>query len=223
MKKLYTLLLMLAAALCGCIHSAPVPDEVKSSAPGFGTSRQHPTGKPLTLPAGIKIVGKPHWDLDCIAEANNEKRVYGSGGEVRFCIQFSNNTSQPIIVTIPPGTIFISESTESQNGLVIQMIQVTVPPLSTPFFYFLNNCLNPDRDVTNLLDEFEAQPIVTDHPGVTELTNMLSGKKVNSEDYNHEVPPTEIFVPVQRAVSEVSHTGSMAAETRASLSRLPDK
>lgn len=46
----------LAAALCGCIHSAPVPDEVKSSAPGFGSSERRPEALPLSLPTGIKMV-----------------------------------------------------------------------------------------------------------------------------------------------------------------------
>lgn len=212
---------IMTALFAGCIHSAPVPDAVKSSAPGFGSSRQRPTGRLLVFPEGIEVVGKPRWDTECMNEALQEKRIYGNGGAVRFCIRFSNSRPQPITVTIPAGTVFISVDDESQNGLVVQTIRVTVPPLSAPSFYFLNNCINEDRDITGYSDEFEPQPIVTDHTPILELTDLLRSKRINSEDYHSSFPPSQISAPVQTAVHEIAHTGRMSATTRAKLDQLP--
>ncbi|MEO6287356.1 MAG: hypothetical protein ABIN80_24265 [Dyadobacter sp.] len=216
-------LILITAALSCCIHSAPVPDEIKSSAPGFGTSRMRPSGETFTYPAGIQVLGKPHWDLECMDEAKKKKRVFGSGSAVHFCIQFANTTDRLIVVTFPPGTVFISESVESQNGILVQGISMEVPAQSAPVFHIFNHCINADRDVTDYNVTFEPVPLISDHAGMYELTSLLADKKINSEDYNYSVIPTEIFVPIQMAVDEVAHTGELSSASREALRKLPGK
>jgi hypothetical protein len=222
MKSIFYLLAM-AAIISGCIHSGPVPDEIKSSADGFGSSKLRPKGQPFTYPAGIKVVGKPHWDLECMEEAKKKKRVAGSGSAVHFCIQFDNSTDKPIIITFPPGTIFISETDVSQNGLLVQTVRLEVPPQSSPVFHIFNYCINPDRDITDYNINFEPVPVITNHEGVYELANMLTNKKMNSEDYNYSVIPTEIFVPVQQAVNEIANVGEISTNSRNAVTLLPAK
>lgn len=207
----------------GCIQSAPVPDIVKSFAPGFGSSRQRPGGTPLTFPAGIGIVGRPHRDTACMNEALETGNVYGNGTAVRFCILFSNSTQKPVTVTIPAGTVFISVGDKSQNGLVVQTIRMTVPPLSTSSFHMLSNGINEDRDDSSHPAEFEPHPVLTDYAPMLELTGLLSGKKINAEDYPSANVPPEISAAVQLAVHQVAHTGRLSADTRTSLAQLPDK
>jgi hypothetical protein len=216
-------LILITAALYSCIQSAPLPDEIKSSAPGFGSSKMRPSGEAFTYPAGIKVLGKPHWDLECMDEAKKKKRVFGSGSAVHFCIQFANATDRFIVVTLPPGTIFISESDESQNGILVQGITMEVPAQSTPTFHIFNNCINSDRDITDYNMTFEPVPVITDHPGMYELTEMLAGKKINSENYSYSVIPSEISVPIQLAVNDIAHTGELSAASREAIRKLPGK
>jgi len=67
---LFLYYLVLATVPLGCIESAPVSDEVKSSAPGFGSSRLRPAGPPLSFPSGIKVVDGPHWDEKCAGRSD---------------------------------------------------------------------------------------------------------------------------------------------------------
>ncbi|WAC14559.1 hypothetical protein [Dyadobacter pollutisoli] len=221
--KSYIYLILVVAALLGCIHSAPIPDELKASAPDFGTSKMRPYGETFTYPAGIKVIGKPHWDLECIDEARKQKRVFGSGSAVHFCIQLANTTGSPIVVVFPPGTVFISESIESQNGILVQGISMEVPPQSAPVFHIFNNCINADRDITDYNVTFEPVPIISDLEGIAELTMLLADKRINSEDYNYSIIPSEISVPIQIAVNDVAHTGELSAASREAIGKLPRK
>lgn len=205
-----------AAVLCGCIHSAPVPDEVKSSGPGFGSSKRRPDGQALVFPAGIEIVGKPQWDENCAKQPGNPT---SGSGPVRFCIQFSNTTRAPVLVTIPAGTVFISESTDSPNGLIVKEIKTSIPAWNTPSIQLMAYSVNEDRKSPG--KTFEASPVWTSHEGFSELLDLLAEKKINVEDYAGENPPGEIAQLVQVSVYELAHTGSLSAMSREKLLKLP--
>ena len=216
MTRLFLYVSMLAAALCGCIHSAPVPDEVKSSAPGFGSSDRSPEGLPLSLPNGIAIVDRPYSDGNCTGLSD----LYGVG-EVRFCMQLSNNTGTPAFVTIPAGTVFISENIKSPNGLIVKKINIRIPAHSAPVMQFMTCSINQDRKAPAAT--FGPQPILTNHYSMPELLSLLETKRVNAEDYDGKIPPAAISAAVQAAVHELAHTGRLSASAREKLAQLPDQ
>ncbi len=205
-----------AAALCGCIHSAPVPDEVKSSAPGFGSSKSRPDGQALVFPAGVNIHGKPQWDENCSKQPGN--RLLGSGS-VCFCIQFSNTTHAPVLVTIPAGTAFISAHVDSPNVLIVKEIKASIPAESMQTIQLMAYSVNEDRKSAS--KTFETSPVWTSHDGFSELLGLLAEKKINAEDYAGEIPPGEITQLVQVSVYEIAHTGNLSAKSREKLLELP--
>lgn len=208
----------LAAALCGCIESAPVPDEEKSSAPGFGSSARRPEGTPLSFPAGVTVADNPHWDESCVSESNNQ--VYGVGG-VRFCMQFSNSSNTPVLVTIPAGTVFVSESTASPNGLIVKEIQIWIAAKRTVIAQLMTCSINQDRKAPAAA--FDAQPVLTNHYNMPELLSLLETKQINAEDYNGTAPPQAVSATVQAAVHQLAHTGQLSVNSREKLSQLPEK
>lgn len=217
MTRLVLYFFALAAALCGCIHSAPVPDEVKSSAPGFGSSERRPEGTPLSFPTGVKVSDSPHWDTQCARQSG--KRIQGMGG-TRFCIQFSNSTDTPQLVTIPAGTVFVSANTKSPNGLVVKEINIQIPPQSAEVWQLMTCSINQDRNVPAAT--FDAQPVLTNHYGMPELLSLLERKRIDAADYNCEVPPAAVSATVQAAVYEIAHTGKPSAGSREKLVQLPE-
>lgn len=214
-KVLYLHFFVLAAVLSSCIESAPVPDEVKSSAPGFGSSKVRPEGQPLSFPPGIKVVGNPHRDESCV-----DKQVFGSGA-TGFCIQLENSTGIPLVVSIPAGTVFVSGNAASPNGLIVEEINLPVPARSNPTFHFNTYSINEDRKAGPA--SFEPQPLLTNHYGLPELLGILAGKKINAEDYHGQVPPEEIPATVQAAVHEIAHRGQLSSASHEKLILLPDK
>lgn len=215
MKKKYLIYIaLLAAMLAGCIESAPLPDEVMSSAAGYGSSKRRPEGQPLVFPAGITIVGKPHWDENCVG-----KQRFGSGA-TGFCIQLANSTGTPLTATIPAGTIFVSENAGSPNGLIVKEINLSIPAKSTLTFHLTTHSINEDRKAQP--SGFEVQPILTNHYDLPELLGILAGKKINAEDYDGEIPPAETSATVQAGVHELSHTGQLSSASREKLIQLPE-
>lgn len=215
MSKHVLYFLALAAFLVSCIESAPLPDEVKSSAAGFGSSKRRPEGQLLSFPAGIRIAGKPHWDENCVGN-----QTFGSGS-TGFCIQLNNSTGAALTVTIPAGAIFISENTESPNGLIVKEINLFIPAKSTSIFHLTTHSINQDRKAPPA--GFEMQPLLTNHYDLPELLGILAGKRINAEDYDGQMPSAEISATVQTAVHEIAHTGKLSPASREKLVQLPDK
>jgi hypothetical protein len=215
MRKYVLYFFALTALLVSCIESAPLPDEVMSSAAGFGSSKRRPEGQPLAFPAGIKIAGKPHWDESCAG-----KQAFGSGA-TDFCIQLDNSTNAPLTVTIPAGAVFVSENTESPNGLIVKEINLSIPAKSTSTFHLTTHSINQDRKARPA--GFEVQQLLTNHYDLPELLGILAAKRINAEDYGREMPPAEISATVQTAVHEIAHTGQLSSASREKLTQLPDK
>ncbi|MEZ0610860.1 hypothetical protein ACAW74_20280 [Fibrella sp. WM1] len=233
-----SLYLLLLTGLMAC--TSPTPESVipepevdplppASSAPGFGDSKERPLGAPFTFPTGITLVQKPRADSDCWYEAREKKTVKGSGNAVAFCVSFRNSTNAPIRVELPPGLIWIAEKSGvyediSQNGILVKTIVVLVPAHAVETAWLLAYCINYDRSGTRPGETFEAQPILSNHPGISALTKQLATKKINEEEY--ATPPTEAerqqlaFVGV--AVVDVETYGTVQPSTQTYLDKLPN-
>ena len=234
-------LLVLATSLFACtkpgnnaISPNPTdgPDDPlppSSSAPGFGHSKSRPEGTPVSFPAGITVVGKPGFDEDCYSEARTQKKIKGSGNAVGFCITFRNTNAYPVRVELLPGIIWVAETNAitqdtSQNGLIVKTVSVLVPAHAVERTWLLAYCINADRSVTHTGDTFNAQPILSNHPGVKALVKQLATKKINAEEYTPEATQAEQaqLAVVGMAVVDIQYYGQVQPSTQPYLDQLPD-
>ena len=234
MKRTFYLLISLMVFLwtLGCQSSMKPEEETTpsastSSAPGFGTSRAQPEGQPFIWPTGVKVLGKPKLEFDCMTDAIQKKRLYGSGGAVRFCLTLHNSNNQPVTVTLPPGIIWISETvTETttkivQNGIILKSVTIQLPA-SSQLSVFLNAfCINEDRSLTDYGDTYNPQPILTSHAGMLELSQLVANKRINEEEREKPLPSSD-WATLQGAVHEVEKTGKLSDDSRRKLTALPD-
>jgi hypothetical protein len=203
----------------------PNPDTGPKQEPGFGYSRERPIGTPFEWPKGITLIGKPGTDNDCQEEAGRE-REYGNGGAVILCLNFYNATNGPIKIQLPPGLLFISKKGDVQNGLLPSKVTIEVPAKERYLALLFLYCVNIDRTPSNSGDEYEEQPIVTRHPNMDELYQLLANKKANFEDYTkRRADPTTLqaAICVTSAVHSISEGRSIREETRRQIEALPNK
>ncbi len=189
------------------LASALLVTACSSQPPGLGDSTARPSGTPFNLPAGVSVEGELEGsaEQDCV---DAERR--GTGALVTVCLSLRNDTDAPITVTLPPGLILISQSTETQNGFVEQEVVIVIPARTVIPTLISSYCLNAERHASSDTDRYELGP-VTDSPGLLEITQLLAGR---------ELEPMA-FLTIQTAVWEVTdYSGQLTAEARQSLSEL---
>lgn len=238
-KLLYCLLLLSSLALPSCkknanldpmtgVDSTSVDEPTQPPTPGFGTSKARPQGTPFVFPAGIRVVGKPINEQECLNEAITHQRMVGEGGLVHFCISFQNTTSAPIKLEFPPKTIWIAENLDMQNGITLKWTRLVIPAQSTVLFHLNAFCINPPRSPTGFSERYEPQPIVSNNPAFDELVQLLATKKVSYEEYGgYDVIRRDLelfespFVTVQMAVEVLASGRKISPEIRELIARLP--
>ncbi|MGM9509736.1 hypothetical protein ACS5NO_18520 [Larkinella sp. GY13] len=193
--------------------------------PGFGKSKERPVGTPFVWPKGITLIGKPGTDYDCQEEAGRE-REYGNGGAVMLCLNFYNTTNQPITIQLPPGLLFISKSGNVQNGILPSRVSIEVPAKERYLALLFLYCVNIDRETSTPGDEFEEQPILTRHPGMEQLYQLLANKKANFEDYpKRRADPNTLnaAICVTSAVHSIAEGKPIREKTLQQIQDLPNK
>ncbi|RYF71808.1 MAG: hypothetical protein EOO39_13290 [Cytophagaceae bacterium] len=238
-RLLYFLLLMSTIALPSCKQntdidltdgsdSTDIGLRPQSSAPGFGDSKARPLGTLFVYPAGIKVVDKPRHDYACWQESVEKNTRLGGGGMVQFCVSFQNTTNGPIKLEFPPKTIWIAENLSMQNGVNFKWIKVVVPAQSVLVCHINAFCINPPRSPTDLGEQYQSQPIISNHPGLDELVQLVATKKIDFVDYgttiqNSDVKVfTEAFVAGQVAAEDIAREGRLSSEAKQRIAALPD-
>ncbi|NID09513.1 hypothetical protein [Fibrivirga algicola] len=238
-QLLYFLLLLSTIALPSCkkntdvdpvdgADSTDVGLEPQSSAPGFGDSKARPLGAPFVYPEGIRVVDKPRHDYACWQESVEKNTRLGGGGLVQFCISFQNTTNRVIKLEFPPKTIWIAENLSMQNGVNLKWISVVVPAQSVLVCHINAFCINPPRSPTNLGEQYQSQPIISNHPGLDELVQLVATKKIDFVDYGSAIQNgdikafTEAFVAGQLAAEDIARAGRLSSEARQRIAALPD-
>jgi len=130
--SLRTLFLGLLAALT--VTAAPA---LSAELPGFGNSDGEPIGETWPPPEGIElsafIESYNPFDPEACKRPEEEtpetppKGLGLEGGLVRVCLHFRNTTREPINVELPPGLIVVSDSRETQHGMIVQKMNLEVP------------------------------------------------------------------------------------------------
>ncbi|WP_400190527.1 hypothetical protein [Hymenobacter sp. B81] len=216
-------LLSAVLTLTGCDLFGPKeapPKPAKHFEPGYGQSIERPLGTPFTWPAGLVLLGRPTYD-GCVEDPRTEAH-WGNGDAVMLCLNLYNTTSQPIKLDLPPGLMFISDDNRAQNGLVINLISVEVPP-GQHLYVLHSHCANLGRGGSGPEYTYDPRPVVTQHPQMQDLLRLLATKKINFEHYGgaYFSPARNFGGTVQRAVHRIAEAETIEPELLRELEALP--
>ena len=179
---------------------------------GMGDSTAAPTGQTYAWPQGVQVDDPVKGDDPfCVPPEQPATPPAGHGGLVRVCLGFHNTGLVPVTVTLPPGLIFVSNSLEGQNGLVLTVTTIVVPVTSTTFYVpVYAYCLNLGRHNTaGAQDTYRTGPL-TDDPSVLELLTLLQGKQVT---------PAFDF-KLQQILWDITENGGLTQEDRDAIAAL---
>ncbi|RJS16509.1 hypothetical protein DRW03_29840 [Corallococcus sp. H22C18031201] len=188
------LVAVLCTAACSDKDDPGTTDDPGAGAerPGMGVSTKPPEGAPFSLPAGVEWINPIIKSYNAVfpekCHDKKESDGRGSGDLVRLCLALRNTTTQIIHVSFPSGMIFISESLDVQNGILIQGETVELPPGQDFYVPLFMYCLNPDRTGSFPDDEFRPGPI-TQYKDFQDFFAQLANKKLplGSMDLQHAV------------------------------------
>jgi len=163
--KRFTHLLLLAALLlfaCSKENEEEFPDfpqddlEIAISSsknqPGIGETDGLPLGTPWALPAGIRLVKRPHHAFD-----PDITKLHAHVNYFYVDVNLVNDRmpgTPPVTVEFPPGLIVVSLDHDKQNGISIGRYLINVPPTErygqgrdTTTIYLGVACLNEKRSM----------------------------------------------------------------------------
>ncbi|SEI50643.1 hypothetical protein SAMN05216327_10294 [Dyadobacter sp. SG02] len=224
MKKLF-LILNLSLLGLACSKSGKDDDPSFQFAKGFGRSEERPEGVPFVWPVGLRLVGEPGTGDECFDAIYKQKRLFGHGGGVAVCLNFYNETDKPITLKLPPGLMFVSKTVEAQNGLLLTVVTIEVPPKEQYLAQLNMMCVNPPRSSSSGY-EYEAQPIVTDHPALRPLIDLLANKRCNYEyyggDYDSQLA-LEIGATISVAAQDLIYGKPIHKQEQQAIAAIPEK
>ncbi|MBJ6761228.1 hypothetical protein JGU66_10670 [Myxococcaceae bacterium JPH2] len=179
--KVGLLVTVLCAVACSDKKDDPGTPGEGVERPGMGTSTKPPEGAPFTLPAGVEWINPTIKSYNAVfpekCHDKKESDGRGSGDLVRLCLALRNTTTQLVRVTFPAGMIFISESLDVQNGVLVQGETVELPPTQEFYVPLFLYCLNSDRSGSYPDDEFRPGPI-TQYKDFLDFFTLLANKKL---------------------------------------------
>ncbi|MCL2298615.1 MAG: hypothetical protein FWC27_00515, partial [Firmicutes bacterium] len=187
----------------------------QNASAGLGNDQGEPEGTPLALPAGLSITGiRGAYD-----QCENATSRYGTGSYVNLCIELDNRTDGPVEFTFPIGLIFVSDSGETQNGLLLEKAAFTCPPRTEEERQLGENpcvielhayCLNLGRHATQDGDIYRIGP-VTSNTRLLELLSLLAGKQITPTDWGS----------VQNVVWDITEDDGLTQADRDFINSLP--
>ncbi len=144
---------------------------------GLGEVGGTPQGTAYKLPDGVSIEG------DIIGGGcSYDEEFIGSGVYVDLCIGLRNDTDRDVTITFPGGLIFISDTDEYQNGVVLESTTIVLPSKKTTKFTFYTYCGNAGRSSSSSSGNYTFGP-VTNSKLVKKLVEDLKVKKIAAAAY----------------------------------------
>lgn len=112
-------------------------------------------------------------------------------------------------VILPAGLSMVPSSSQFQNGVLVQDVQINVPANKEEQFFLQMYCANESRKTPGENVSFSIGPILSS-PGLNELIESLRDKAI----------PTASARMVQIAVWEVTEGRGLSAESRSAIHKL---
>ncbi len=235
MKRIFPALLSLFVIFSSCKKDdVPAPVNPIGGMPGFGTSTAAFTGTNWQLPQGVVLkdsIRDAQWWTDIQGGAPVPVAVQRGlpGGLFKVCLFLENTTGQAITIDFPEEILLLSNTIETQNGIIIELETITIPAHSETVIIASVFCINLERDVPELytsggnLQAFSFGP-ATVPPGIKEITNILRPKNIRYSDMfvngMFDVTRLSQMMVVQTALWEVTDDEGLTAETKAELQAL---
>lgn len=170
--------------LCvGCSKSAPQDDtsnqqnETAGHITGMGSSTEALKGDSFVLSPTIKIQGGIK-AVDFAYPLSEYCQKVGSGLFVLVSMDLVNQTGKDTLLIFPAGLTFESQSTEDQNGILIQTTKVSLSRGATCNTLFYAFCTNEHRSGSSNDSHYTFGPVCK-APPVIDLIQRLANKKVN--------------------------------------------
>lgn len=204
-------------------------NERPGSLPGIGNTPGRPTGSQFQLPAGVKlaktIVGNDEGASvgSCLLD--------GAGFNVSVTMTLSRDSSVsgPVTVVFPPGLILISRDETKQNGVLLDSVLLTIPPVDqggrggTCIVNLLFSCLNEEKGISESTIQYELGP-VSDSRSINGFIRELAHKKINYRMF--EEGDSEWFLrqeKLQDLLWKITDGNGLKAEDLNWIRKLPSK
>jgi hypothetical protein len=164
--------MLAAVALAACGDDGDEGEAVDR--PGLGRSTAAPTGRPVTLPAGVSVASPFAGSEGALCDTE-DGTVYGAGWEVSVCLPVTNEAEETQELVLPCGTVLVSQTPGTQNGLLLQRAVLPLLPGAERTFPLFAFCANEHRTPSTAAARYVLGP-VTDDEDVLELCRLLEDK-----------------------------------------------
>jgi hypothetical protein len=236
MRQSLSIILIILTCFTSCKKDNTAnPSTGKINVPGFGASTAAFSGANWQLPAGVIL-------KDSIREASWWTDVHGGlpvaignyhgtpGGIFTVCLYLQNTTGQSITIQFPQEILLLSNTIQTQNGVIILPRTITIPAHQEIVMIAGAFCLNLGRSTPDLhtnsgaLQAFSFGP-ATVPAQLREISDILKSKNIT---YSSLVQPNGMLDPVkmakmsiiQSAVWEITDEDGLKPETRTALQNL---
>jgi len=199
---------------------APGANQTAGHISGMGASHEALIGDAFVFSNNVEIKGGIK-AVDFIYPGSGYCQVVGSGAFVLVSMEFVNKTGKDTLLVFPAGLTFESTSTEDQNGMLIQHIQVRLTKGGTCNTLFYAYCTNEHRSGSSNESKYAFGPICNAAP-VRELIDLLKNKKVNLDP--GEAP--SILGPIgviQDWLWKITDGEGLSADDKRAIQALEDK
>ena len=173
--------LLLAAALATSVFGAACSSSDSASGGGeckTGANAPYatPAGTPFSLPQGIAVKDEISGLIDG-GPCENASTVEYGGDLLSVCLVLENTTGAEAKVTLPAGLTFIPADPATQNGIMLQEHELTVP-IGTKAFRINLYCMNEHCSYGKSTDRFTFGNVTND-PALVELIGLARGRKMD--------------------------------------------
>ena len=210
---LMVLTLPLFVVSCEKDDSKPNLEEFEpGEIPGLGDTDGELTGATFTLPNGITLIeditgagDSDYYWIDLYGSPSRtftakdgtqitksfaenvsyeDQHYFGSGrGYVDLLIPLKNNNSSSTTITFPAGLIIRSVSGNSQNGILIKKVTITIPANSSYYLCLSFYCGNAHKSSAHSSDVY-VWGVISNASILMDLCERVKNKKINLEEFS---------------------------------------
>lgn len=203
--------------------------ETPGKIPGLGEMPGEPEGTQFNLPAGVRLVGEIEGQEDGASSRDCLFDGQGFNVIVKMTLKRDSTVSGPLTVEFPPGLIITSASEGFQDGLLVERILVTLPPVNTGSggaecqVSLLLFCLNSARHTSDATARYKFGP-VSSSKLISNLISRLKNKKINYREFEDGDPVWfENQEKIQDAIWQLTDGNGMTETTIQFLNQLPNR
>lgn len=207
----------------------PDIEEKAGHIPGFGEEPGEPRGQKLVLPKGITITS-------IVGDENGiegDECVFdGAGPYIMVSLTIENDSigPGPTTVIFPPGLVIVTAVEGFQNGLLVERVVVTVPPIEEGGggdkgkckVKLMLYCLNSARKHSDSSAKYKIGP-VSDSALIKDFLQKLSGKKLLYSEYEEDEDFWLHSEKIQTALWRITDGEGLRASELEYISNLPSR